>query len=368
MSARRWIVAAVVVAGVFVPPVFSQQWRERIEAALENKASYDFRNIAVVDVTMMLSEDSGVNIVLDSPLGLEGGRKLTFKISDMSYGNILTWFGRLLGAEWVIQDEAVFIVPLERLDAAAKLLLESRAQRRRTRAEKTWLPEFRRILGEPNSVNFKGRRLREAAESLAALFDLNVLVSPEADERVQVTLAVSEMSGENIIAWVARKAGVDYAVVDEAIYIAPVVRIRALRAAGLDFSSRGRPYELVTFDFRDVPLEEALSQLAAKTDAEIVLRSDTDDLPRVTLSGTDMVLTEAVRAVTHATGLNTAIIAESGTIFVSVLGIVEAPPEPPAPAGEEETGAAERKAGPEERQIERKAEPREPGEARTAPE
>jgi hypothetical protein len=217
-------------------------------------------------------------------------------------------------------------------------------------------------------VNFKGRRLREAAESLAALFDLNVLVSPEADERVQVTLAVSEMSGENIIAWVARKAGVDYAVVDEAIYIAPVVRIRALRAAGLDFSSRGRPYELVTFDFRDVPLEEALSQLAAKTDAEIVLRSDTDDLPRVTLSGTDMVLTEAVRAVTHATGLNTAIIAESGTIFVSVLGIVEAPPEPPAPAGEEETGAAERKAGPEERQIERKAEPREPGEARTAPE
>lgn len=348
MARKTRVLLVCAVAGLLAQPMFAQDWRDRIDAALAAKATYDFREMAVADVARTISTDSGVNVVLDSSPFFDPARKLTFKLNKMSYDNVLTWFSRLAGAEWVIQDEAVFIAPLERIDAAGKLQIERRNQNRRAQAEKTWFPQFREVLSQPRGVDFKGKRLQEAADSLAALFDLNILLSPEVDGRIQLTLSVSEMTGENIIAWVARKAGIDYAVLDEAVYLASVPRVASLRAAGLDFSSRARPYQLVTFDFENTPLDEALSELANQAGVEIVLRSGPGALPSVTLKGADMSLMAAVQAVTRATGLNTAIVAESGTIIVSVLAV--APPlplpNPPAPeAPREESGPAENAPG-----------------------
>lgn len=300
-------------------PVCAGEWRDRIEVALSVKDSYDFRQMALGDLVKEIAADADVNVILDSDAGgVDPTQKFSVKFNDMSYENIITWVSRSAGLEWVLQDEAIFIASRERLDEAARLQLEARGLELRARAEKTWLPGFREKLAAPHQLDFRLRPVHEAADSLELLLEINFVVSPEVPNRASVSLAVSGMSAENIIAWVARKAAIDYAVLNEAVYLAPEDEIKRLRVAGLDFSARGRPWNEVSFEYDDVPFREVIDDLSGKTGVSIVLSSAVADLPRVTLSGTEVSLMEALRSITRSTMLNSLIASEQGTVFISI--------------------------------------------------
>lgn len=145
-------------------------------------------------------------------------------------------------------------------------------------------------------------------------------------------ISVSKMSAENVLAWVARKADIDFAVMDEAVYFAPSDEIRIARAAGFDFSARGRGADLVTFDFKDTTIRDAFAILSEKCGMKIILKSDVDDLPRITLAAKDMPVSSAIQAITAASGLNNAIIPEGSSYVVQLMKTAPAAVPAQAPA------------------------------------
>jgi len=325
------VILLVVTSAAAAAP--GEEWRDRIETALARKNTYEFKEMALADLVKEIAGDARINIILDSDAGgVSRSRKITIGLTDVSYESIITWVSRAAGLEWVIQDEAVFIAPSERLDEAGRRQLERRARAMRARAEKTWLPALREALSKPHKFKLRPRPVAEAAESLEDLLGVNVVVSPEVSDRTTVSLAVSEMSGENIIAWIARKAGIDYAILNEAVYLAPAGEIRELRIAGLDFSSRGRPWDEVTCRYENVPFREVINDLSEKSGVEIVLQSEVGDLPPVTFSADAISLMEALPAITRSTGLNTLVTSEQGIVYISVQRTPREPAAPQTPA------------------------------------
>jgi len=311
----------VLVSVLAAAPVSAQVWREKIDGALAKKTSYDFKDMALADVIQTLSQDMQVNIILDDSrlAGIDPMQKLTLHYKDMSVGSIITWVTRSAGLQWCIQDEAIFITSYNRLDQASKLQIETRNAERRAEAARTWAPAMAETLARNLTVSFNAKSLADCRTSLEALLGVNVILSPSVETDEPITVAVSKMSAENVISWVARKADIDYAVMDEAVYLAPTEEIRIARAAGLDFSTRGKGADLVTFDFKDTTVQEAFAVLSEKSGVKIILKSDVEDLPRITLSGRDMQLSAAITAITKASGCNNAIVPQEDTYIVQLM-------------------------------------------------
>ena len=315
---RTW---AVLVAAVLLPVsmALGQAWREGIDKSLEKRKSYDFKSISLIDVFRLVSQDAEVNIIPDSGAGIDVTAKLTFTVKDMSLASVLSWATRLTGLEWCIQDEAVFVTKYDRLSIAARRDVERRNAARRAQATRTWYPPIQEKLSGLRSVTFDEKSLADCCDSLKTLMGINFIISARVDAKTAVDLNVSRMSGESVISWVARKAGIDYAILDEAIYFAGVEEIRALRFAGLDLSSQGRTFEAVTFEFSDTPLDEAIKTLSEKSGVQIVLRNASGTLPKVTLSGKEMPLTAALQTIVSRTGLIAAIIPEGNGLVISLM-------------------------------------------------
>jgi|GEM_PF-2730669 len=343
-SAAILLLALVLIAS----PVFAQAWRAKIDEALRKKVSYDFTVIALADVFRLLSQDADVNIILDGPATVDPTAKISFAAKDMTLGSVLDWITRIAGLEWVVQDEAIFITKYPRLSESARRQIDARNVAVRTESIKTWLPAMQRTLSEKVSVSFVQKSPSDCRDSLKILLGVNIIVSPNIDPKASVTLAVSKMTAENVLSWVARKAGLDFAVLDEAVYFAPVDEIRIMRSTGLDLSSQGKAHDLVSFDFNDDPLDVAIDALAKKSGVKIFLRGCPDPAPRVSLVGSDMPLSAALQAAVSKTGLNAVVIPEGDTIVISIVAAppkpVVAPPQPavqPAPqAPPAETPAA----------------------------
>ncbi len=326
---KRTVILAALCA-LLSQAAMGQEWRARMEASLARKASYDFREMAFADVIKMLATDAKINIILDSNMGgVAPTQKITLKLTRMSYSDILTWITRLSGLNWCIKDEAVFVAPFQRFAAAAKEQIKARNLAQHKNAAKTWLPGFKKILERQVSLQFDNKPLGDCCKTLEGILEVNIILSTDVDPHTRVDLAVSKMKAENLLAWVARKAGIDYAVLDEAVYFAPTAWIRSLRDAGLDLSSRGRAYDLVSFDFTDTPLNEAIGYLSKQTGLEIVLRDAPEKMPTVTLARSNMTLMAALQAITRSTGANSAIVSEGRTIVVSIMKSAPAAPKAP---------------------------------------
>ncbi len=309
-----------------VVPASAQQWRSDLDAGLQKQDSFEFKNIAVADAFRIVSQNADINIILDAPPTVDPTAKITFSAKDISITNALTWITRLASLEWCIQDEAVFVTSYQRLSDVARRQIETRNANTRVLAAKTWLPAMQEALAQKISISFAQKSLAECRDSLAILLKVNIIVSPAVDAKAPVTLLVSKMTAENVLSWITRKAGVDFIVLDQAVYISTAEDVRIRRAAGFDLSSYGRAHDLITFAFVDTPLDEALSSLAIKANVKIILRGASTPLPKVTLSGSDMALSAALQAILSKTGLNSVIIPEGDTIVVSMIKPSPAPP------------------------------------------
>jgi len=322
---------AILLVGSAAAFAAEQDWRNTIEAALTRKATYDFKNVALGDITSTIAQDAEVNIVLDSPAhGVDPTLKMTLRFRDMSRASILTWVTRLAGLEWCTQKEAVFVTPYRELSEAAKLEIERRNGEKRVTSA-SWLPPLQKALDQKVTVRFAQKPLADCVASLETLLAVNIVLSPRADTGAPIALDVSKMTAENAVSWLAQKAGLDYAILDEAIYLAPPDEIRAIRSAGLDLSQAGRTHDLVSFDFVDRPVSEAFAELEKKTGVKIVLKTDVEPLPKISLSARNMPLAAAIRAIAASTTLNSIIVPEGSTIRVTLLKHAPAPSAAPLP-------------------------------------
>lgn len=330
------ILAVILLLAASAP---AQEWRSEMERALARTTSYDFKEMAIGDVLSLISQEAEVNVILDDTRtsGINRAQKVTIRLDDMTYANVLSWITYLFDLDWVLQDEAIFVASYSSFDQEAKRLIEARNADKRKTAAKTWLPEYEEILAQKVSVTFRQKSVLECAESLKALLGVNIILSPDIDPETPVNLAVSKMTTENLISWVGRKAGADYAVLDQAVYFGLEDQIRVMREAGRDLSSRGKEYSQVSFDFVDVTLAEAFDVLeeTSGSGVRIVILGDDMDVPRITLKGANMTFTAAVQAVTNATGLNNAILSDGDTMTVRLMKPAPLPVEEPDDAGDE---------------------------------
>ena len=329
---------ALLFLAALAAPVFAQDWRMRIEESLTRKKSYEFEEQAVGDVLRGIARDADVNLIVDEG-AVDRFSKVTLKVKDMNIANVLTWVTRLGGLQWCIQDEAIYITREDRLDEAARRQTEERNRVKFAAAERSWLPAYNEALARTFTVTLTQKPLSDVRDSLQALLGVNVILSPKLDAKTSINLSVKEMTAESILGWIARKVAADYVVFDQAVYFAPAEEIRVMRGAGFDFSSRGRAYHnVVSYDFADVPLDQAYADLAKKAGIEIRIRGDVSPLPAVTASGKDVPFQAAIQAVTDATGLNKVILVENGTYIVHLMNpvpkVLPTAPAPVAPTAE----------------------------------
>lgn len=309
------------VAAAAPRPAQAQVWRESIKISLSKIKSYQFKDQALRDVLQVMAQDAEINIVLDEGApGIDPARKITFEVTRMSIGDALTWVTRMSGLEWTTRDEAVYVTVYPRLSQQARLDIQARNIAWRAEAERDWLPRIRVALDKKINVTFVEKPLADCAASLRAMLGVNVIVSPGVAKSAPVTLqTTTSMTAENALAWISRQAGVDFAVLNNAVYFAPPAEIRIIRASGLDLSAHGRATDVVTFDFKDTPVKEAMEALGRQVGVSVVVKNDMASLPTVTLAGKDMSLNAALQAVANASGLNSAIIPEGATVTVTLM-------------------------------------------------
>ena len=272
------------------------------------------------------SYDAGVNIITDTGASIDPIQKVTFSAKDMTLSSVLTWITRATGLQWCLQDEAVFVTTYERLSESARRQIEARDATQRAKAPKTWLPAMQDALAQKISVEYGEKPIADCRTALAKQLGINIILSSAVSPKAPITLSLTRMTAESVLSWVVRQAGVDFAVLDEAVYIAPSEEIRLKRAAGLDFSSAAKVNDLVSFSFTDTPLDKALADLSQKSGVRIVLQGAVSPMPLVTLSAADMPLTDALRAVLSRTDLNMAVLASGDLLTVTIVE-----PMPPAP-------------------------------------
>jgi hypothetical protein len=222
----------------------------------------------------------------------------------------------------------VYVTKFPQLTEAARRQIESRIAAQRILGTRTWLPVMQEALSKKITVNFTQKELADCRDTLKILLGVNIVIAPDVNPKASITLAVSKMTADNVLSWVVRQAAVDYAVLDEAVYIASVDEVRILRAKGLDLSSHSKLQDLISFDFTDTPLDVALETLSRKAGVPVVLRGAPVVSPHVTLAASDMALSAALQAVISKSGLKGAIMTEGDTVIVSIAKPVPAPQMP----------------------------------------
>jgi hypothetical protein len=73
-------------------------------------ASFDFDKTPMVEAVSLLQRVTGLNIILDTELARANPR-LTLRVTNMRLGSALRWICELADAEYVLMDQAIYIVP-----------------------------------------------------------------------------------------------------------------------------------------------------------------------------------------------------------------------------------------------------------------
>jgi len=100
------------------------EWRQKIEAALKQKISFEFADTSVDEALRFLHAVTGVSFVLDQ-MAVEGKSNLrvSLAMSDVSLDSALKYITSLLGLAYTLKDEAVFITTPDRAEGEPILKL-----------------------------------------------------------------------------------------------------------------------------------------------------------------------------------------------------------------------------------------------------
>jgi hypothetical protein len=312
--------------------VFSdvESW-ERYQATMESPISLDFAAAPLEDVAAYLRLQKGVNIVLDD-VAVSGGatRDVTLRLDDVEFAHALTWVCRLVDLDYRVRDDAVFISTKERLAALDDGEPATRHARRST--------NLRARLKEPLSFDFVATPLEDVVAFLRNLKNVNIVVNGRAitGRDLRVTLRLDHVEFETALRWVCVHLGLDYAILNDVIYISTPEDLVALREARERLAAvrkanatepgtlrppgGGKLDEPVSFDVIATPLPDVVAFLRALMRVNIVIDKqilvDHRDLD-VTLRLKDVTFGNALAIVCQHVGLT--YIIQENVIYVSTM-------------------------------------------------
>ncbi|MCK4299740.1 MAG: hypothetical protein KAX80_09410 [Planctomycetes bacterium] len=271
---------------------------------LETRLSVHFAGTPLADVLQYLREKGKLNIILNSDApGVDPAFPVILKLDDVALRNAVAWVARLAGLVYVVRDEAIFLTPAADLSPEWSREIRARDQTLDRLAEKTWVPKVEAKLDQPTSFSFKDTPLREVLGFLASYHKLNVVLDARFTQQENtVTMPVEDMSVRNALGWILRLKHLEYALVDEAIFVSTPTRIRSLRTSRRSVLGDPRFRTVVDVEFSEIPIQRALDALSIATGLNIALRAEQVPPVRLTMKLDHVTLEQAVRELVAQTG------------------------------------------------------------------
>ena len=289
--------------------VYAQIW-----AAMLKRIRFDFVETPLQDVLAFISSLSEVTIVLDREAVRETAPTVTLRVADMRLDHAFRWVCRHAGLAYTLRDEALFVSRPERLAAAPP------AARRRADALAQWQQppneKFAARMAKKIRFDFVETPLRDVLAFTASLTDLSIVLDGEAirDEAPTVTLRVSDMRLDQALRWVCRLVGMAHTWRDGALFVTKAQWLEGARrhdellrrfAQPPPKALAARMAKPVSFDFVEVPLQDALAHLHKTTKLPVALDPETfrDEAPTLTLRVEAMRLDRALSWMCRLAGM-----------------------------------------------------------------
>lgn len=223
-------------------------------------------------------------------------------------------------------------------------------------------PQLEAKLDKYVAFDYTNKLLSEVVDDLSKQADAPFTIDPEAEGNLantRITFAAVNIKLDHALDWLVSKAGLQYTLRNETIFISNEERIgddqwvsarvavKPRRVKDWRPFLKHRMQQRVTFDFKNTPLQEAVAFLQKNTKITYVLNKEAvkeQRNPRVTLNLEKMGLIMALDSVVEHVGLKYMLLDEA--IYISSKKEIEAlaallPEEDGPPYGEEDSPAEE---------------------------
>ncbi len=295
------------------------EWQTKLDEKLGKEISIEFQDQTLSKAIDFLRRSGGVNIILDSHAADLSEKRLTVVLKNVRLESALAWTARLMGLDYVVRDEAIFLAKAGEMPQEWRAAMQERYSKMVESGQEAWLNEIEARLDKVVKVKFLGDDLPQVALFLATQSGINIVLDGHLAAAEKPVRIEAEMTVRNALNWVARQADVKWVLRDEVIYIADQEALTALRLetgmTPLDMVFR-RP---VTFHFNQTPLKDAMARITEFTKVAIDLQGvAADDLIPVTAEGDQVEISRAVRLVMNASKRPYAISFTGKTIHIVV--------------------------------------------------
>lgn len=309
MRKTGWfLLVALLASAACVHGQEKETWESEIEKKLSKTVSFEFQDTTLSKALDFFRSQGELNLILDAGALDLLEKRLSLTLSKVRLESGIAWTARLMGLEYAVRDEAVFLAKRNDLPMDWRTEMQERYRRIVDSGQESWIIDVEARLDRTIKVEFRNDRLPAVLHYLAVQSGLNIVCDYrliELDKPIKLRV---EMSVRNVLKWVTRLAGVRYAIRDEVIYVAGAEALRGLR---LETGESLLPVlfrRRVTFHFKDTPLPDALERLARHSDVRIRLEGlGPDEDLRITATGEQVELNRAVRAVMGQTGRHYAV-------------------------------------------------------------
>jgi len=329
-------VAALVLASVAAAEEGDAEWQKKFEEKMSKVASVNFQDTTLNKAIEYFRGVTGANIILDAKATDLSEKRLTLVLKGVRAESGLAWTARLMGLDYVVRDEAIFLAKPDDMPREWRGEMQERYRRLTSGGQAPWVADIEARLARNIKMEFRGEQLPEVVQVLAAGSGINIVLDFHLAAAQKSVRLEGEMSVKNALNWIAKQTDVRYVVRDEVIYVADRESLAALR-----LEQGEAPLDLlflkpVSFRFRQTPIRDAIAELSKLSGVTIDLQGfSLEDTGTVSAEGTDMPISRAVEMVVKETRRPYALSYRGKTIVVVVSPKAKPDKEPakvPAPA------------------------------------
>lgn len=325
------LVAALAFAAAAGAAEGALDWQTKLDEKLSKVVSVNFQDITLNKALEFFRRTADVNIILDSKAADLSEKRLTLVLTRVRAESGLAWTARLMGLDYIIRDEAIFLAKPDDVPVDWRGEMQERYRKMVGGGQEAWLADIEARLSKTVKVAFRGDPLPQVVAFLAIESGINIVLDYHLAEVDKPIRLEGEMTVKSALGWMVKLADVRFVVRDEVVYIASQEALAALR-----LETGESPVELifrrpVTFHFQQTPLKEAVERLSRLSGVAIEFQGlNPEDPITVSIEGEQVEIGRAVRMVMNDTGRPYVMSLRGKTIQVIVSS--KPVPKPPAPA------------------------------------
>ena len=197
-------------------PQKNTEWIARLETSLSKKVNVDFKDAPLSEAINFIQHVSGVSMILDPGVKIDGKMKLTIKAEKTEIAEVL--------------DSVLAIANLERCYRNRALFITAKTPNRRTEKEKPLprpaAPRRKKPKNEQQQKDgpeFIETPASQVVNYVAEKGKLNLVIDPAAIKLLEapITFKAKGMKLGQVLDWALRLSGTEKRSVDGVIYIRP---------------------------------------------------------------------------------------------------------------------------------------------------